>query len=137
MSLRGCFLVALLFMFGCGGLVLAGNNANFGNQVGGVSISADGALGNTSLLDLKRLDESLAETLQGPSAKLKKPVELRKISLKAIEDALAANGQAPITALPEELKYLAGIQRIQYVLLYPETNDIVLAGPGEGWKLDG
>lgn len=23
------------------------------------------------------------------------------------------------------------------MLLYPESNDIVIAGPGEGWKLDG
>lgn len=116
----------------------AGNRNNgFGNQVGGVSISAEGALGNMAALDLKQLNEQLAADLQGPSAKLKKPVELRKISLKAIEQTLRDNGQAPFTALPEEIKYLAGIQRLQYVLLYPETNDIVLAGPGEGWKLDG
>ena len=47
------------------------------------------------------------------------------------------NGRHTIEALPDELRYLAGIQRIQFVLLYPESNDIVIAGPGEGWKLDG
>jgi hypothetical protein len=36
--------------------------------------------------------------------------------------------------LPEAVKYLAGIQRVQYVLVYPDQQDIVLAGPGEGWK---
>jgi hypothetical protein len=38
--------------------------------------------------------------------------------------------------LPDEIRFLAGIQRIQYVFVYPEQNDIVLAGPGEGWKID-
>ena len=34
------------------------------------------------------------------------------------------------------MKYLAGLQQIDYVLVYPEQHDIVLAGPGEGWKVD-
>ena len=29
--------------------------------------------------------------------------------------------------------HLAGLTRIQYVFYYPETKDIVLAGPAEGW----
>lgn len=133
------FAILSVLLFSSSGIALAGNRNNngFGNQVGGVSISAEGALGNMAALDLKQLNEQLAADLQGPSAKLKKPVELRKISLKALEQTLRDNGNAPFTALPEEIKYLAGIQRLQYVLLYPETNDIVLAGPGEGWKLDG
>ena len=34
------------------------------------------------------------------------------------------------------MRYLAGMQRVQYVFVYPQHNDIVLAGPGEGWKLN-
>ena len=30
----------------------------------------------------------------------------------------------------------AGLQRIQYVFVYPEQRDIILAGPGEGWRID-
>ena len=33
--------------------------------------------------------------------------------------------------LPDEVKYLAGLQRIRYVFVYPEQQDIVLAGFGE------
>ena len=33
------------------------------------------------------------------------------------------------------MKYLAGLQRLHYVFVYPEQNDIVLAGSGEGWKV--
>ena len=32
--------------------------------------------------------------------------------------------------------YLAGLQRVEYVFAYPDFNDIVLAGPAEGWTVD-
>ena len=38
--------------------------------------------------------------------------------------------------LSDDMKYLAGLQHIQYVFVYPELGDIVLAGPGEGWKIN-
>ena len=31
---------------------------------------------------------------------------------------------------------LAGLQRLQYVFFYPQQNDIVIAGPAEGWLED-
>ncbi len=34
------------------------------------------------------------------------------------------------------MQFLAGLTRLQYVFYYPETKDIVLAGPAEGWALD-
>jgi len=37
----------------------------------------------------------------------------------------------------EEMAFLAGLQKIDYVLVYPEQKDIVLVGPAEGWKVDG
>ena len=36
----------------------------------------------------------------------------------------------------DEMKYLAGLLRIHYVFFYPETGDIVLAGPAEGFAED-
>jgi hypothetical protein len=38
--------------------------------------------------------------------------------------------------LPPEMLYLAGLQRVEYVFAYPELNDLVLAGPAEGWTGD-
>jgi hypothetical protein len=35
------------------------------------------------------------------------------------------------------MQYLAGLQRIDYVFVLPETNDIVIAGPAEGFAPDG
>lgn len=113
------------------------NNFGTGNQVGGIYINADGAVQNIAIVDLRRANDKLAERFVPPGNGLKDPVELRKVSLKAVEAALREAAGKPVSQLPDEIKYLAGIQRIQFVLLYPESNDIVIAGPGEGWKLDG
>jgi len=118
-------------------VALAGLTGGFGNQVGGVFVNADGVVASLQPLDLQQLNQQLAENFSPPASALKKPVELRKVSLKAIEAELRKLGTHQVSELPDEIRYLAGIQRIQFVLLYPESNDIVIAGPGEGWKLDG
>ena len=104
--------------------------------VGGVSIDPSGVM---ELADVKlkteARDAALKEFKPAPAA-LNTPAELRKISLRAIEEAVAKAGKDHAFELPEEIRFLAGIQRIQYVFVYPEANDIVIAGPGEGWKLD-
>ncbi|MGD9721822.1 MAG: DUF1598 domain-containing protein [Pirellulales bacterium] len=64
-----------------------------------------------------------------------KSSDLRKVSLNRLDAALRerlAAGQ-PIT---EEMGYLAGLTRVHYVFFYPDTHDIVLAGPAEGWVAD-
>ncbi len=33
------------------------------------------------------------------------------------------------------MEYLAGLRRIQYVFVYPETRDLVIAGPAGGWQV--
>ncbi len=60
---------------------------------------------------------------------------MRKISLRRLEAALqdCVNNNKPI---PDDIKYLAGLQRINYVFVYPEQKDVVLVGVGEGWKVD-
>ena len=104
--------------------------------VGGVSIDPSGVV---ELADVKLKNEAkdaaLKEYKPAPAG-LNAPAELRKISLRAIEEAVAKAGKDHAFELPDEIRFLAGIQRIQYVFVYPEANDIVIAGPGEGWKLD-
>ena len=56
--------------------------------------------------------------------------------LRRLEEAVQASKESMAEMLPDDLRFLAGIQRIQYVLVYPEEHDIVIAGPGEGWKVD-
>ena len=77
---------------------------------------------------------------RGPlQAKLNRLVDkaskLRKVSLNRLEAATRANfdKQLPLT---DEMLHLAGLTRVHYVFLYPDTKDIVLAGPSEGWARD-
>jgi Protein of unknown function (DUF1598) len=59
---------------------------------------------------------------------------LRKISLPRLERAIQARyaaGEQPT----ETMKYVAGLTRIQYVFIYEETGDIVIAGPAGNWEM--
>jgi hypothetical protein len=64
-----------------------------------------------------------------------KPSPLRKVSLNRLEAAIK-KAQGENRQPTEEMKYLAGLTRVQYVFYYPETKDIVIAGPAEGWVAD-
>jgi hypothetical protein len=105
------------------------------NRVGGVSIDTSGLITSTERGGRAALRNELKELLKAPPSELKAGAELRLISLKQIEQAARESGVKYAEELPADIRFLAGIQRIQYVLVYPEANDIVLAGPGEGWKL--
>jgi hypothetical protein len=112
-------------------------NCGFRNQgVGGISIDADGVVGQPVAEERDLAMAFMKEHVKRAPDELNRSVELRMVSMRglqaAIEHALAhSNG-----VLPEDVKFLAGLQRIQYVFVYPEQNDIVLAGPGEGWRVD-
>ena len=64
-----------------------------------------------------------------------RPSKLRKISLNRLEAALQAQFDAGQMETGE-MKYLAGLTRITHVFFYPETDDIVIAGPAEGFMQD-
>lgn len=114
------------------------NGNNFNQAIGGISISTEGVIVEASKSDVAKTRDALAKDLAARKVAegLGETTELRMISLRGIEAALAAADKGTIDDLPPEVRYLAGIQRIQYVFVYPEQNDIVLAGPGEGWRID-
>jgi hypothetical protein len=103
--------------------------------VGGVSINTNGVLSNALPDDLGTLGKLRGQSLEKIPGDLNPAVEMRKVSLRRLDTALedCAKNNKPI---PDALKYLAGLQRVRYVFVYPEQKDIVLVGPGEGWKVD-
>jgi hypothetical protein len=122
-----------------------GGNSNSNSNTGGVSgftpagviISPDGVLrvkqfsDRTGDLTRTRIAESKARL----GAAMTKGSPLRKISLQRLEAAVAAclaAGKEPA----DEMKALAGLTRLQYVFYYPDTKDIVIAGPAEGFFPD-
>lgn len=73
------------------------------------------------------------------SADLKKRSPLRKVALSRLERAAAAAAKTG-HGIPDDMRFLAGITRVQYVFVYPSRDgvegEIVLAGPAEGWATD-
>ncbi|MGI9515623.1 MAG: DUF1598 domain-containing protein, partial [Pirellulaceae bacterium] len=103
----------------------------------GIEIDAEGVM-RTRVYpdqtgDLTRQRYQAAQ--QTLSADLQTPSELRKISLNRLEAHIAdllANGEG----LDDAVRNLAGLTQITHVFYYPETGDIVIAGPAEGFYQD-
>src|SRR5205085_1418814 len=103
--------------------------------VGGVKIDTDGVVSNPQVGELKQLQSAWQKGLQQVPADLEKWTDLRFVSLKQLESEIAA-ARAAGKPVPDAVRYMAGLQRVRYVLVYPDKQDIVLAGPAEGWKVD-
>jgi len=104
--------------------------------VGGISIDAAGVVQPAAVDDRADLVAQMRKQLKNAPGGLVVPAGMRMISLRGMEEALEAAVRNNQGALPDELRYMAGLQRIEYVFVVPERNDVVLAGPGEGWKVD-
>lgn len=127
--------------FGGGGIGGGGigNNqgAAIGEQGAGVVIDAQGVLKTRMVPDPGGLQAKriMQEAMASLNPKLAQRSDLRKVSLNRLEKVVArciADGEP----LPDDVKYLAGLLRVQNVFFYPETGDIVLAGPAEGFAQD-
>ena len=112
------------------------NRGVIGNQAG-VVINATGTL---SLMRSTEKSKALWQARQKQAIakqnrNLARPSKMRKVSLTRLE-RLSAQHLNDDGKLPEEMQYLAGLLKIQYVFAYPETGDIVIAGPAEGFAID-
>ena len=110
------------------------NGFNVGNRVGGVKVDANGVL---RALSVQEQDEALEEarrSIVGPQGELKTPANQRLVSLKKIQQ-IVLESQKTQKPLPEEVSYLGGLTRVSNVFVYPERNDIVIAGPAEPWTV--
>ena len=103
--------------------------------VGGVEINGEGVLANPAEVDTTKLHEIRQQGLAAVPQDLNKLSNLRFVSLRRLE-AMLAKSHATGQPVPDEVQLMAGLQRVQYVLVYPELNDVVLAGPAEGWRVD-
>jgi hypothetical protein len=108
----------------------------FGNRrsVGGVVIDASGIVRTATVQERQELADAVREGLQPLEGDLREATEMRMISLKGLQQAIVdshKNGQS----VPDEVEFMAGLQRIEYVFVDTEKNDVILAGPAEPWKL--
>jgi hypothetical protein len=63
------------------------------------------------------------------------PSAMRYVSLPRLEREIGRR-QAAHQPLDASMLTLAGLERVQYVFAYPETGDVVLAGPAGDWMVD-
>ena len=92
----------------------------------GVFVDAEGCLQRTPS---SARDQFVASAGQAAGAKAASGTSpLRKISLPRLERAVARRwlGGEPVD---DDMLRLAGLQRVQYVLINPATDDLILAGP--------
>ncbi|MCC6492365.1 MAG: DUF1598 domain-containing protein [Pirellulales bacterium] len=103
------------------------------SQFAGVAVDADGVLKRREVTDpTGELIRTRIEQAQATLGDVAQSSKLRKISLTRL--IAAATKAIKESHGPDEVMvHLAGLTRIQYVFYYPETKDIVIAGPAEGW----
>ena len=138
------FMRSLAMVMAIVGMALIANSTSYaqtggggtGNDpaTGGVEIDANGVLSSRALFGGNRaLDQQRAEAAHASMNKdLREKSNIRWISLTRMEreaERLLAAGQP----IPAEMKYLAGLNRITHVFYFPETKDIVIGGPAEGF----
>ncbi len=114
-----------------------GGNGSMDDFATGVYVDAKGMV--HSLLNddtsgrLRELRLRFTRSSQNSDARRNSP--LRKVSLTRLERAVQLRLAAG-DRLDDEMRLLAGLQRISYVMVYPETGDLVIAGPAGDWRPD-
>lgn len=104
------------------GLLLVGD-ATVANAQGGVYVDSDGVL---------RTREVRSDIRQKARAKTGEKDELCYISLHRLF-AEAKSRVSGGNELPDQMKYLDGLVKLQYVFVFPEDRDLVIAGPADAF----
>jgi len=104
----------------------------------GISVDAEGVLRLKTVEDptgqLRKARQAAAKADLAADVAAVSP--LRKISLRRLERAIRERVEQGRN-IDATMRYLAGLTRLQYVFYYPHEQDIVIAGPAEGWMDDG
>lgn len=102
---------------------------------GGVSVDTRGMMRKLDTDKTQRLASKRTANQAGDSTRLTMPSNLRKVSLTRLEREIQMRVAAG-KPIDDAMMLLAGLQRIEYLFVYPETGDLVVAGPADGWRLD-
>jgi len=103
--------------------------------VGGVSIDPAGMLTTATFDEFGALRKVRLQIIGAIPDGLQSETAMRKISLRRLDEAIRQCLEGG-RLLPPEIECLGGLQRVRYVLVYPDEHDIVLVGPAEGWKVN-
>jgi hypothetical protein len=108
-----------------------------GGQIAGVEVDPNGVLRTKVFLDrsgqLTKQRMAAARAQLDPN--LARPSDLRLVSINRLEKVVGDRVKAA-HGLTDEIRYLAGLTQITHVFFYPESGDIVVGGPAEGFGHD-
>ncbi|TWU15316.1 DUF1598 domain-containing protein [Allorhodopirellula heiligendammensis] len=112
-----------------------GNNVTIGQPIAGVDVDANGVL-KMRVVDPRLARQRLMQALRAAEVEdVMKRSELRKVSLNRLEKVIDEHIQSD-RPLSDDMLAVAGLTSVQYVFYYPDTQDIVIAGPAEGFVAD-
>ncbi|MEM6329268.1 MAG: DUF1598 domain-containing protein [Planctomycetota bacterium] len=111
-----------------------------GGAVGGIFIDPQGVVSTPDKGDAEQLLAVWQSGLNPVPRDLQAYAERRYVSLRGLESQVAEAARLQVP-LGDAVRYMAGLLRVEYVLIYPPSEerpqgDVVLAGPAEGWKVD-
>lgn len=114
-----------------------GGQGSMGQYNTGVFVNPHGLLRTLTPQQRSELNTLLARRRRVPELHddLSRGSPLRFVSLVRLERALAErleNGRP----VPEAMRRLAGLTKLQYLVADPEERDVLIAGPAEGWLYD-
>ncbi|GIW96082.1 MAG: hypothetical protein KatS3mg110_4123 [Pirellulaceae bacterium] len=134
--------ITILTLIGLGLIVFpwpqgkAGHAIFRSGAVGGVSIDAAGVVREANVEALQLLLDYLKKTVKPAEGGLAQATQMRKVSLRGLEAAIRDALENNFGQLPEEVQFMGGLTRLEFVLVDRENHDIILAGPAEAWRTD-
>lgn len=131
-----CFL-GLAFSGMASSVLAQGGGGGGAPANGGIKVDAEGILRNQTSVDptgqLNR--QRASQAAASMNRELAASSNLRKVSLKRLQAEIRRRLESG-QDIPEDMLYLAGLTQVTHVFCYPESGDIVLAGPAEGFFQD-
>ena len=115
--------------------VFAQNSDDMLSYGNGIDVDVRGRVFPLSKEKSENLGKLMADVLEIPPKSLDRKVSLRRISLKKL-DAQVKTIVEQHEVLPDVIRYLGGLTSIDYIVVVPEANDLLLVGPAEGWRTD-
>ena len=106
-------------------------------QMSGIHVDPAGLLTRVTTADASGRLEELSLIASGGdtgNADITRRSRLRLVSLARLEQEVARRLQTG-EPLPSDIRHLAGLQQVRFVFTYPETGDIVIGGPAEGFRV--
>ena len=128
---RRAFACLLILPLVAAAVALTNPSFAMAQEQGGVAVDAEGVLRMQTYADPggRLARQRIAAAKASLGADLTRTKDTIYISLNRLEKSIVDRQGVPT----DEMRYLAGLQRVKYVFYFPESKDIVIAGPAEGW----